>query len=45
VLGALFCVPGVLWLMIQARWQESASEGQPAALASGDEEVLEGRVG
>jgi MFS family permease len=45
VLGALFCLPGVLWLMIQARWQESASEGQPAALTSGEEEILEGRVG
>ena len=22
VLGALFCVPGVLWLIIQSRWKE-----------------------
>ena len=22
-LGAMFCVPGVLWLLIQSRWQET----------------------
>ena len=44
-LGLMFCVPGVLWLIIQARWQEAPPEGQPAATATAEEEVLEGRVG
>ena len=25
-LGAMFCVPGVLWLIIQSRWKESSTE-------------------
>ncbi len=44
-LGALFCVPGTLWLLILSRWQESAPVGEPAQTASAEEEVLEGRVG
>ena len=28
-LGAMFCVPGVLWLIIQARWKEEASSTTP----------------
>jgi MFS family permease len=44
-LGLMFCVPGVLWLIIQSRWHE-APVGDPAEeTASGGEEVLEGRVG
>ena len=27
-LGVMFCVPGVLWLIVQARWQET--EPSPA---------------
>jgi MFS family permease len=46
-LGVMFCIPGVLWLIIQARWKEQAP--QPATVAdartAGEEEVLEGRVG
>jgi len=47
VLGALFCLPGVLWLMILARWHEVAPDAlaEPEPAATGEEEVLEGRVG
>jgi MFS family permease len=47
VLGALFCIPGVLWLLIEARWQESPAEvlAEPSPTPSADEEALEGRVG
>ena len=47
VLGALFCVPGALWLIIQSRWRETPAEqlGSVDAKASGEEEVLEGRIG
>jgi MFS family permease len=46
-LGAMFCVPGVLWLLIQSRWTDrpAAPAGPPDAIAAGEEEVLEGRVG
>ena len=46
-LGAMFCVPGVLWLMIQSRWQEPAPRTRPDADRGdvGEEEVLEGRIG
>src|SRR5436853_29972 len=44
-LGAMFCVPGALWLIIQYRWNETPAEGQPDGAASAEEEVLEGRVG
>ena len=44
VLGALFCVPGVLWLLIQSRWQEQTDAlGQPRDDAIGGRECLEGR--
>jgi MFS family permease len=47
VLGAMFCVPGILWLIIQARWRDAPPEPLAATrpAASGEEEVLEGRVG
>ncbi len=47
VLGGLFCIPGGLWLLILSRWQAPDDEprAQPAAAASGEEEVLEGRIG
>ena len=45
VLGALFCLPGFLWLMIQARWQEAPAIAAPSPSPSAEEEVLEGRVG
>jgi MFS family permease len=46
-LGAMFCLPGVLWLIIQSRWTERAPETITAADATtvGEETVLEGRVG
>src|SRR2546423_7044952 len=43
-LGVMFCIPGVLWLIIQSRWHERATVAQPAA-PTGEEEFLEGRVG
>jgi MFS family permease len=47
VLGALFCVPGTLWLIIVSRWRERPASGRADAdeAASGEEEVLEGRIG
>jgi MFS family permease len=44
-LGVMFGVPGVIWLIIQSRWQERDAVGTPPATVSGEEEVLEGRVG
>lgn len=46
-LGLMFCVPGVLWLIIQARWKEAGADtlASPSETPSAEEEVLEGRVG
>jgi len=46
-LGLMFCVPGVLWLIIQSRWKEAAADtlASPSETASAGEGVLEGRVG
>jgi len=46
-LGVLFCIPGGLWLVILSRWHELApgKMARPSDAASGEEEVLEGRVG
>ena len=46
-LGVLFCVPGVLWLVIQSRWKESQPDAlsSPSTTPSAVEEELEGRVG
>ena len=46
-LGLMFCVPGVLWLIIQSRWQDRAMEpaGPPAGKTTGEEEVIESRIG
>ena len=44
-LGALFCVPAALWAIIQTRWQDLAVVSAPEQSPSGQEEVLEGRVG
>jgi len=44
-LGVMFCVPGTLWLIIQARWREAPPEGEVEATARAGDEVLEGRVG
>jgi MFS family permease len=44
-LGLMFCLPGVLWLIIQARWHETPAEDAADDTPSGQEEVLESRVG
>jgi len=46
-LGAMFCVPGTLWLIIHSRWIDAPAVAlEPAReTASGEEEVLEGRIG
>jgi len=46
-LGAMFCVPGVLWLIIQSRWREEPTSPLTPAqdMLSGEEEGLERRVG
>ena len=46
-LGLAFSVPGVVWLIISSRWREPTREpiGQADARRSGEEEMLEGRVG
>jgi MFS family permease len=45
-LGVAFCVPGLLWLLMLSRWRptDKALEG-PGRVQTGEEEVLEGRVG
>jgi MFS family permease len=44
-LGLMFCVPGGLWIWILTRWRETAGASQPAAMPSGEEAVIEGRIG
>ena len=45
-LGAMFCVPGLLWLAMLSRWRTSENPLEPASeIVSGEDEVLEGRVG
>ena len=45
-LGALFFVPGVLWLLIVSRWRESgAPPSRPDQTASAGEELIEGHMG
>jgi MFS family permease len=46
-LGSMFCVPGVLWVIIQSRWKEApATElSIPAAAPTATEEALESRIG
>jgi MFS family permease len=43
-LGALFCVPGTLWLIIESRWKESDVVTSPASVGLVEEEVLEDRI-
>ena len=45
VLGAMFCVPGVLWLVIQRRWREHEPAGVAQPTPAAEEEILEGRIG
>jgi MFS family permease len=44
-LGVMFCIPGLLWLGMLSRWRQEEPLEQPAETASGEEEVLESRVG
>jgi len=45
VLGAMFCVPGALWLAIQTRWRDREPAGVAQATPGAEEEILEGRIG
>jgi hypothetical protein len=44
-LGTGFAVPGVLWLMMNARWKATPHLETPSPTHSGEEEMLEGRIG
>jgi len=45
-LGAMFCMPGLLWLSMLSRWRQDEEPTEPPAeTVSGEEEVLESRVG
>jgi hypothetical protein len=44
-LGAAFAVPGVLWLLMNARWRPADHLEPPDGTLSGEEELLEGRIG
>jgi MFS family permease len=44
VLGALFCVPGVIWLVIESRWGPSPPPAAEAAVAAVKDEILEDRI-
>jgi MFS family permease len=45
-LGALFTIPGVLWMIMLARWRESDTGlTAPDAVQAGEEELVEGRMG
>src|SRR5439155_16423247 len=46
LLGTMFCVPGLLWLGMLSRWRQGEEPmEQPETTTSGEEEVLEGRIG
>ena len=44
-LGVMFCVPGILWLLFQARWREREPAAVPRPTPTPEEEILEGRIG
>ena len=44
-LGAGFAVPGALWLVMNARWKPAAHLETPDPVHTGEEEMLEGRIG
>ena len=44
VLGALFCVPGVIWLVIESQWGPAPAPVVEAAVPVPEEEVLEDRI-
>ena len=45
ILGLMFCAPGLLWLIVESRWQERPPAAAPSAIAPPEDEVLEGRIG
>jgi MFS family permease len=47
VLGVLFCVPGMFWLLFQSRWRALAETplGAGDQTAVTDEDALKGRIG
>jgi MFS family permease len=45
-LGAMFVIPGALWLLMLARWRDTTDFLEiPAQIQSGEEEFVEGRIG
>ena len=42
-LGAMFCIPGTLWLIIESRWKESEALAVPVTTSS-QEDLLEDRL-
>jgi len=45
-LGAMFTIPGVLWMIMLSRWRENDKElTAPGPLETGEEELVEGRMG
>ena len=46
VLGVMFCVPGLLWLLMLSRWRDTGAPVEaPETTPSAQEEELEGRIG
>jgi MFS family permease len=45
-LGAMFTIPGVLWMIMLARWRETDTAlTPPEPMQTGEEEFVEGRIG
>jgi hypothetical protein len=45
-LGAMFCIPALIWFGMLSRWRDDEEPTEtPEAVTSGEEEVLESRVG
>jgi len=44
-LGCAFALPGVLWMIMNARWKPAPYLETPDTAHSGEEEMLEGRIG
>ena len=44
-LGAGFAIPGLLWLLMNARWKPASHLETPEPTHTGEEEIVEGRIG
>jgi MFS family permease len=44
-LGVMFCVPGLVWLLIVSRWRAPAGEALATPAGATQQDVLEGRIG